>query len=84
MHERQGPRLEVGEPPERRRRVGGEAGGAEHVLGGERRADQVGVVHERRAVADLGEEVAAEQRAGGLVEEHLRLPAVGHVRRRDA
>ena len=32
---------------------------------------------------DLGEEVAAQQRAGGLLEEDLGLPAVGHVRRGD-
>ena len=68
----------------RRRSVGAvdgrEAGGAEHVLGGEGRADHVDVVHERRAVAELAQQVAAEQGAGGLVEEHLGLPAVGHVR----
>ena len=59
---------------------GGERGRAEHVLGVERGLDEVGVVDERRAVADLGEQVAAEERAGGLVEQHLGLPAVGHVR----
>ena len=45
--------------------------------------EDVGVVHEGRSVADLGEQVAAEEGAGGLVEHHLRLPAVGHVRGRD-
>ena len=30
--------------------------------------------------AELGEQVAAQQRAGGLLEQHLGLPAVGHVR----
>ena len=44
--------------------------------------DEVGVVDERRAVAELGEQVAAEQRRGRLVEQDLRLPAVGDVRRR--
>ena len=72
----------------RRRSVGavsgGEAGAVEHVLGRRARGPRsVEVVHEGRAVADLGEQVAAEEGAGGLVEHHLRLPAVGHVRGRD-
>ena len=54
----------------------------EHLLGGQRRLDDV-VGGERRAGADLGEQVAAQQRAGRLLEQHLGLPAVGHVRRRD-
>ena len=42
------------------------------------------LVGEGRSVAHLGEEVAAEQRAGGLLVEDVGVPAVGHVRGVDA
>jgi hypothetical protein len=54
----------------------------EHALGEHRRLDDV-VSGERRAGAEVAEQVAAEQRAGRLLEQHLGLPTVGHVRRRD-
>ena len=62
--------------------LGREARLVEHLLGGHRRLDDV-VGGERQRGAGLAEQVAAEQRAGGLLEEHLGLPAVGHVRRGD-
>jgi hypothetical protein len=53
-----------------------------HVLGRGRRVEQVVAGH-RRAVAELRAQVTAEQRPGLLLVEHVRLPVMGHVRRRD-
>jgi hypothetical protein len=63
--------------------VWGQTGRAEHVLGlggcvGEIASGEGG------AIADLGEQVAAEQRASGLFGEHVGVPAVGHMGRVEA
>ena len=79
MHERQRSWLELGETADRGCRRCGERGGAEHGLGVEGGLDEVGVVDDRRTVPDLGEQVAAEQGACRLVEQHLRFPAVWNV-----
>jgi hypothetical protein len=50
----------------------------EHVLGLDGRVEEV-AVGDRRSVTDLGTQVPAEERAGLLFEEHVRLPVVGHV-----
>ena len=63
------------------RRVRRHRHGVEHLLGLDRRPDDV--VAQQRRRPDLGEHVAAEQGSRRLLEQHLGLPAVGHVRRRD-
>jgi len=52
----------------------------EHVLGGDSGGEDVGL-HQGRAATDLGEQVTAEQRRGGFLEDQAGLPAVRHVRR---
>ena len=79
MHHREGRGGELGQGPHRGRGLRREARGPEDVFGERRALDDV-VARERGTVADLGEEVTAEQRAGGLLVEHARVPAVGHVR----
>ena len=75
--------LQVAEGADGRRGVRGEAGGAEHALGRQRGPTTSSVVTSAGRGADLGEQVAAQQRPGRLLEQHLGLPPVGHVRRRD-
>ena len=59
-----------------------EAGEVEPLLGGDRGPDDV-AVGERGRVAQVGEEVAAEERARGLLVEQARVPAMGDMRRVD-
>ena len=79
VHQRQRARREAGKAAERRPHPGVEARVAEEVLAGDRRSDHV-AGGQRRPVAELGEEVAAHQRAGRLLVEHAGVPAMRGVR----
>ena len=70
--------LRLGQAADRGRGLRGETGRAEHVLGLSGRADQV-AGGEGRSVPNLGEEVAAEQGSGGLLVDHVGVPAVGNM-----
>ena len=66
-----------------RRRVAGTAGPSEvwpKICSASTAASRTSCDGDRRAVTDLGHHVAAEQRAGLLLEQHVRLPVVRHVR----
>ena len=62
--------------------AGADAGGVEHLFRGDRGADDI-AAGQRRPIAEMAEKIAAQQRAGRLLVEHARFPAMRHVRRVD-
>ena len=78
MHDGERGRIELGEAADGGRRLRCETARAEQVLGLDGRVDEV-VPRQRRPVSDLGEQVTAEQGAGGLLVEDVGIPPVGDV-----
>ena len=79
MHDCQRSRTQLGELLERRPEVRVRPGGVETLFGLQRRCHTVGL-GERRALADMGGQVAGEKSGRGLVEPEPRLAVVRHVR----
>ena len=82
MHQRERARRELGEAADRRAHAGVEAGILEQVLRRDRRPDDV-ALGQRRAVAELGEQVAAQQGPRRLLVQHAGVPAMRRMRRVD-
>lgn len=80
MHRRQCLRFEVGQPLDRRHRRRREVRVAEEVLRHLGGAEDV-AVGQRPPVAQLGEQITAQQGRRRLLEQEPRLPGVGDVRR---
>jgi hypothetical protein len=80
MHERQLPRCEIRKPANCRAHAGVQTGIFEQVFGGDRGTDDV-ALRQGRSVAELGEQVAAQQRPGRFFIDDARFPAMGNVRR---
>ncbi len=74
MHDREGGGLEFGEAADRGCGLGRETRGTENVLGLRGGVEEI-VRGDGWSGADLGEEVTAEQCAGGLFVEDVRVPA---------
>src|SRR4051812_20820140 len=79
MHDRQRAGLECGEPPDRGRGCDREGCGVEDLLCRKCWPDEV-IGAQRGAVAEMREEITAEERSRGLLEEDPSLPIVRDVR----
>ena len=80
MHQRQRPRLKLGEAADRRAHARVEGGILEHVLRRDRRPDNI-AIDRLGVVAELGEKIAAQKGSGQLLVNYARIPAVRGVRR---
>ena len=78
MHHGERVRVEVCEGTNRRRTGGGETAGAEDILGVGGGGEHV-VRRDGGTLAELGEEIAAQECLRGLLEQHSGLPTVRHV-----
>jgi hypothetical protein len=83
VHHGQRPRAELREPANGGAGGGRDTGVAEVLLRSHRGAEDV-TLGERGRIAHVGEEIAGEERAGGLLVEQTGVPAMGHVRRVEA
>ena len=84
MHEREGPRAELGQAVDDRGRGRRETGVPEQVLGRRHAGSRMSSsVPAGGSISQVREEVATQQRAGRLLVEQARLPPGGHVRRVD-
>src|SRR5208282_3203702 len=83
MHDRDGAWRQGGEAADGGSGIYRDSGRTEFFLGIERRRQDVSV-RDRRAVAELKEQIAAEQRPRCFLENQSRVPAVRNVRRVDA
>jgi hypothetical protein len=76
VHRRKHARRQLSEPADSVPGAWVKAGKPEQVLGGDSRPDHIAARYSGR-VADLGEQITTEQRAGVLFVQHSCFPAVG-------
>jgi hypothetical protein len=79
VHQRQGGWRQFGETTHRGACLWGQAGGREHVLGKQGRADQL-AADQSLALAHRSKQVATQQSAGGVIVVNARVPGVRDVR----